>query len=123
MSAESTAPSTPTVARIAAAAASQVRGVVALHGGALGEIATYGSGGPVPGIRVRRPPDAGLRVHLVARFGVRLDELADEVRARVRDALADEAPQFADAPVDVHVADVRLDEDVTSDRAITAGRR
>lgn len=95
------------VARISAAAARGAPGVVALHGGTLGEIATYGQGGPVRGIRVRRPPGARVKVHVVARFGARLDEVAHEIRRRVRTTLAEQVPPFADAVVDVHVADVR----------------
>ena len=109
------------VARISAAAARDAPGVVALHGGTLGEIATYGQGGPVRGIRVRRPPGARVKVHVVARFGARLDEVADEVRARVGQALAEHAPEFADARVDVHIADVGLLTDDDADDARTAG--
>lgn len=113
--------SPPAVARIAAAAARDAPGVIALHGGTLGEIATYGPQGPVRGVRVRRPPSAGVKVHVVARFGARLDEVADDVRARVAEALAQQAPAFADASVDVHIADVDLLTDDHADDPRPAG--
>lgn len=105
--AEDPAVSSSAVARLAAAAAQQVPGVLGLHGGALGEVATYGQGAPVRGVRVERTPAPRVRLHTVVRFGARVDEVADEVRRRVRSNLADQVPAFADAVVDVHVADVR----------------
>ncbi|MDP8930306.1 MAG: Asp23/Gls24 family envelope stress response protein [Actinomycetota bacterium] len=99
--------SSAAVARLAAAAAQEVPEVLALDGGTLGEIATYGREGPVPGVRVERAPRPRVRLHTVMRFGARLDEVADEVRRRVRAKLATQAPAFAEAVVDVHVADVR----------------
>ncbi|MEX0659359.1 MAG: Asp23/Gls24 family envelope stress response protein [Egibacteraceae bacterium] len=97
------------VARIAAAAAREVPHVLALDGGARGEIATYGPQGPVRGVRVDRSATPRVRVRTVMRFGERLGEVAEEVRRRVREELAAQVPAFADAIVDVHVADVRED--------------
>lgn len=99
--------SSAAVARLAAAAAQEAADVVALHGGALGEVATYGRGSPVRGVRVDRAPTPRVRLYTVMRFGARLDEVADEVRRRVQATLAAQVPSFADAVVDVHVADVR----------------
>jgi uncharacterized alkaline shock family protein YloU len=103
-------PFTPAVevARRVASAAQEVPEVLGLHGGTYGEIATYGEGGPVRGVRVRRAPEPGLRLHIIVRFGARLDEVADSVRTRVRDEAARHWPVFTDARVDVHVADVDL---------------
>jgi uncharacterized alkaline shock family protein YloU len=94
------------IARRVAAAAQEVPDVLGLHGGVLGEIATYGQGGPVRGVCVRRPPEAAVELHLVVRFGARLDEVADAVRERVSAALVQHSPAFVGARVDVHVADV-----------------
>ncbi len=94
------------VARLVAAVAQEVPDVLGLHGGSLGEVATYGPDGPVRGVRVERTPPR-VRLHTVVRFGARLDEVADEVRRRVRTALAAQVPALADATVDVHVVDVR----------------
>lgn len=110
------------VARIAAAAARGVPQVLGLDGGARGEIATYGPQGPVRGVRVERSSTPRVRVRTVMGFGARLDEVAEEVRLRVRAELAAQVPAFADAIVDVHVADVREpEEDLTPPRV--AGER
>ncbi len=109
------------VAKAAAIAAGEVPDVVDLHAGAVGEIATYGTGGPVRGVRVRRPPDPRVRIHVVARFGARLDEGAEAVRERVAGALAQHAPSFADTPVDVHIADVRASDGDRDRRAVDSG--
>lgn len=93
------------VARLAAAAAREVPDVLDLHGGTLGEVATYGQGTKVRGVRVEREPPR-VRVHTIMRFGARMDDVAEEVRRRVRATLSAEAPLFADAAVDVHIADV-----------------
>lgn len=101
--------SSAVVARLAAAAAQEVRDVVGLHGGALGEVATYGQEGPVRGVRVQRAP-LRVRLNTVMRFGAPLDEVADDVRRRVRAILHEQAPGWGDAAVDVHVADVRQED-------------
>lgn len=102
------------MARLVAATAQEVPDVLDLHGGLLGEVATYGENGPVRGVRIQRTPP-GVRLHAVMRFGVRLDEVADEVRRRVSEALTAQAPAFADATVDVHVVDVRLSDQKNGD--------
>lgn len=99
--------SSAAVARLAAAAAQEVPEVLALDGGTLGEIATYGPQGPVRGVRVERGSTPRVRLSTVMRFGARLDEVADDVRRSVRAKLAAEAPAFAEAVVDVHVTDVQ----------------
>lgn len=98
--------SSAVVARLAAAAAREVPDVLGFHGGRLGEVATYGQEDPVRGVRVQRTPPR-VRLDTVMRFGARLDEVADEVRRRVRTTLAAQVPAFVDATVDVHVVDVR----------------
>lgn len=97
------------VARLAAAAALEAPGVLGFHGGAVGELATYGQGGPIRGVRVVDRPEPRIRVHLIVRFGVRLDNLAQDVRTRVREALDTVAPEFAGGIIDIHVADLRTD--------------
>lgn len=94
------------VARLAAAAALGAPGVVGLHGGAVGELATYGDGERVRGVRVHDRPTPRLRLHLVVRIGARLDALGDDVRARIREALSTVAPEFAQGPIDLRVVDV-----------------
>ena len=95
------------VARLAAAAAQEVPDVLGLHGGAVGEVATYGPNGPVRGVRVRRGPAPRLQLRLIVRFGARLDAVAETVRARVAVVMAEQVPAFAEATIDVHIADVR----------------
>lgn len=97
------------VARLAAAAAVEAPDVVGLHSGAVGEIATYGGGTSVKGVRVHDRPEPRIRLYLIVRFGAPLDALAQEVRARVREALNTVAPRFAAGRIDVHVADVSAD--------------
>lgn len=98
------------VARLAAAAALEAPDVLDLHGGTVGEIATYGQGARVRGVRVHERPAPRVRLHLIVRFGARVDDLAEDVRARVRQALAGVAAGFAGATIDVHVADVRSED-------------
>lgn len=105
--------SSAVVARLAAAAAQEVPDVLGLHGGKLGEVATYGEEGPIRGVRVQLSPPR-VRLRTVMRFGARLDEAADEVRHRVRTMLAAQVPALADVTVDVHVADVRPSVDETA---------
>jgi len=100
------------IARALAHAARDVSGVVELFGGRLGEIATYGRGGRVPGVRVWR--EAGrlhVEAHIVAAYPPKqtLPALADSVRIRLRQQL----PELGVAdigPIDVIVADLRLDD-------------
>lgn len=105
------------VARIVATAVETTPGVVALHTGALGEIATYGGGTRVPGVVVGRGQQAAVNVHVVAAMGRPLNALADEVRSRVAQHLAAELPAAAAMPVHVHVADVSTE----APGALTAG--
>lgn len=95
------------VARLAATAAQEVPDVLGLHGGAVGEVATYGPNGPVRGVRVRLNPEPRLQLRLIVRFGARLDEVAEAVRARAAAVMAEHVPAFAEATIYVHIADVR----------------
>lgn len=99
------------LARMTAEAALGVPDVLGLHGGAVGEIATYGEGARVRGIRVHRRPDPRIRLHLIVRYGCRIGEVAEEVRASLRKALETDAPEFSRGVIDVYVADVRADHD------------
>ena len=94
------------VARIVATAVETTPGVVSLHTGALGEIATYGGGTRVPGVVVGRGERAAVDVHVVAAMGRPLNALADEIRDRVARRLNAELPAATAMPVHVHVADV-----------------
>ncbi|MBO0898377.1 hypothetical protein J1G42_00150 [Cellulomonas sp. zg-ZUI222] len=81
-------PRPPDPAERAAAAALAVPGVAGLYGGAFGEIATHLPGRRVAGVRSRRTPDgARTEVHVVARLGGDLRELAATVHQRVHDAV------------------------------------
>lgn len=110
------------VARLAAAAAREVPDVLELHGGTLGEVATYGHGGPVRGVRVERSPKPRVRMHTVMRFGARMDDVAEELRTQVRAKLAADAPMFADAVIDVHIASVRETEDESAHTSPSSAR-
>lgn len=98
------------VARIVAAATRATPGVAGLHHGIAGEVATYGEGAKVEGVRIHSKPTRRATVHIVARYGRPLDELGEEVRSRVEEALAEALPEADPIPVDVHVADVRVEE-------------
>ena len=78
-----------------AAAVRAVPGVVGLHTGTFGEVATYLAGRRVDGVQIR--PD-GCSVHLVLAWGAPVLATADLVRAAV-------AP-LVGIPVDVSVEDV-----------------
>ena len=78
-----------------AAAVRAVPGVVGLHTGTFGEVATYLAGRRVDGVQLR--PD-GCSVHLVLAWGAPVLATADLVRAAV-------AP-LVGVPVDVSVEDV-----------------
>lgn len=95
------------VARVVAAAVCQVSGVVELHAGRSGDVATYGTEGRQEGVKVRADDGSShITVHIVARFGERLDHLAERVRGAVSTALAAEIGDLTDVTIDVHVADV-----------------
>ena len=74
------------------------RSVARISSGPFGEVATYLPGRRVPGIRLT---DHTIEVHVVARWGVRVSDLAAEVRAAVQ-------PTAAGRSVDVHVDDVEI---------------
>ncbi|SFA98372.1 hypothetical protein SAMN05192575_102288 [Nocardioides alpinus] len=57
-----------------------VPGVHDLHGGVLGEVATYLPGRRVTGVRLR---DGDTQVHLVLTWGAPVSATTDEVRTRV----------------------------------------
>ncbi|MBA3524194.1 MAG: hypothetical protein H0T85_06515 [Geodermatophilaceae bacterium] len=88
--------------------AAAVRGCAAvadLSGGLLGSVGTYLPGRRVPGLVVQeraggQPP--GIEVHVVARFGPTMAEVASQVRA----ALAMAAPN---TPVDLVIDDIDTD--------------
>ena len=107
------------IARALAHGARDVPGVVALFGGRLGEIATYGRGGRVPGVRVWR--EAGrlhVEAHIVAAYSPEctLPALADSVRVRLQQQLQELG--VADiGPIDVIVADLRFDPPIMTGAA------
>ena len=68
------------VADRVALAVLSVPGVHDLHGGVLGEVATYLPGRRVTGVRLR---DGDTQVHLVLSWGAPIASTTDEVRARV----------------------------------------
>jgi uncharacterized alkaline shock family protein YloU len=94
------------VARAAVAAARDVAGVLDVHGGRIGEFATYGGGERVVGVRVRTGTEPSVALKLVVEFGRQLPELTDEVRHRVDEAVA---PLLGrdHVPVDLDIVDVR----------------
>jgi len=77
------------------AAVEGVRGVAGLHGGVLGEVATYLPGRRVTGIRLRGDDCA---LHVVAEWGTDLRTLVEDVR--------DAARPLVGGRVDVVVEDV-----------------
>ncbi|WP_416953399.1 hypothetical protein ACNKF0_15150 [Nocardioides sp. T5] len=74
-----------------ASAVLAVPGVHDLHGGVLGEVATYLPGRRVTGVRLR---DGDTQVHLVLSWGAPITATTDEVRSRVAEIV----------PGTVHVA-------------------
>ena len=87
-----------------AAAALAVTGVAGLHGGPAQEFAAYLPGRTVAGLRL---PGDRVEVHLTARYGTVLPDLAELVRAAV-------IPLAAGLPVEVHIEDLQLDGDSAS---------
>ncbi len=83
-----------------AAAALACPGVASLYGGPLNEFAAYLPGRSVAGVRLA---DAWVEVHLVARYGSVLPELAEEVREAT-------SPHAVGLPVEVHIDDLELEE-------------
>lgn len=100
------------IARVLAHAARDVPGVVELFGGRLGEIATYGRGVRVSGVRVcREGGRLHVEAHIVAAYPPEhtLPALAGSVRERLRQQLLE--LDIADiGPIDVIVADLRFDD-------------
>ncbi len=86
----------PDRADLIAAAVTAVPGVVSLHAGSFGEVATYLPGHRVPGIRTR--PDGVIEVHVTLSYGVPVRDTAARVRAAAATVVAD--------VVDVTVEDV-----------------
>ena len=72
--------------------------VAGISPGPLGEVATYLPGRRVPGVRLG---DGRIEIHVVARWGVRVPDLAADVRAAVQTIAAG-------VLVDVHVDDVEV---------------
>jgi uncharacterized alkaline shock family protein YloU len=85
----------PTEADLVAQAARSVPGVHDLHGGVVGEVATYLPGRRVTGVRLR---DEGCAVHVVLDWDADIAGTAERVRAAVRSLVS--------GPVDVTVEDV-----------------
>jgi uncharacterized alkaline shock family protein YloU len=88
---EAATPAAPVViAEIAARAAQETDGVVALDGGPLGALATYGRGRRIRGVTIARrhqePTEVTVRVN--AAYGALLPALGAAVRSRVLDELA-----------------------------------
>ena len=86
------------LARLADGVASAVIGCSGVAGLWQGPVATYLPHRTVPGVALR---DGEVSVSVVARYGHRLTEVADEVRAAVRRA----APGRR---VDVHIEDIEI---------------
>jgi hypothetical protein len=81
-----------------AAAAQGCPLVAGLTGGRFGEVATYRPGRRILGVR---QADGAVEVHVVARWGTPLPELADVVRSAV-------TPYAGGLPVAVFVDDIEL---------------
>jgi len=77
--------------------------VAGLSGGRFGEIATYLPGRRILGVR---EADGAVEVHVVARWGTPLPELAEEVRAAV-------TPHAGGLPVAVFIEDIELPGDAS----------
>ena len=72
--------------------------VAGMAGGQFGEVATYLPGRRLAGVRVA---DDELEVHVVARWGTPLPEVADAVRRAV-------APAAGGRPVTVYIDDIEV---------------
>ncbi|WP_025745944.1 hypothetical protein [Kallotenue papyrolyticum] len=98
------------LARAIAEAVRALPEVVALDGGPLGALATYGREGRVIGVRLRPDGDAQrVEVRVVVRYthSQTLPIIADRVRQRVRQTLQRLAPHYT--TVDVVIADLSDD--------------
>ncbi len=89
-----------------AAAATGLPTVARLYHGAVGEIATYGGGRRVGGVRIRPDSPLQIDVHIVARYGRPLPEIATSVRTEIAHRLRDRGPALVDAVINVHIADM-----------------
>ena len=78
--------------------------IAGLTGGRFGDVATYLPGRRVLGVR---EADGTIEVHVVAKWGRALPEVADVVRAAV-------APHVGDTPVAVFVDDIEVPEELGS---------
>jgi len=94
------------VASAVTAAVLALADVARLDDGSVGEIATYGRGRRVGGVRIRSDQPPRVAVHVVPRYGRPLSEIAADVRARAAAALDDLDADFADAAIDVHITDL-----------------
>ncbi len=74
-----------------------------LTGGRFGEVATYGPGQRILGVRM---VDGAIELHVVAKWGAPLPEVAEVVRAAV-------APYAEGLPVSVFVDDIELPEEAS----------
>jgi len=74
-----------------------------LTGGRFGEVATYRPGSRLVGVRM---VDGAIELHVVAKWGAPLPEVAEVVRAAV-------APYAEGLPVSVFVDDIELPEEAS----------
>jgi hypothetical protein len=77
-----------------------------LDNGSVGEVATYGSGQRVGGVVIRGATPRHINMQVVARLGKPLQEVATELRAAVRQQLAQRWPDAGSWQIDVHISDV-----------------
>ena len=98
-------PGEPTDVDLIAEAVVAVPGVHELHGGVLGEVATYLPGRRVNGVRLR---DTGCEIHVVLDYGVGISQTSQSVRDAVRPLVT--------GPIDVTVEDVATPQGVTATR-------
>jgi uncharacterized alkaline shock family protein YloU len=92
------------VATAVADSVCRLPGVIALHGGTVGEFATYGDGTRVAGVRATDRPIRSIEIRVVARFGVELHELARQVRAAA--ASRTRTTAWEEARIDVRIVDL-----------------
>lgn len=107
------------LAQLVAAGVDGVDGVVRRDGGSKGAVATFGGSSPVDGIRIRIV--AGqlrhVRVDVVVAYGVRIDDVADDVRREVRRTLTESLSAESPSPmvtdqltIDVNATDIEVVE-------------
>lgn len=89
-----------------AEAVNDLADVARLYDGAVGEIATYGGGRRVGGVRIHPTAPPQVDVHIVVRYGRPLPAVASAVREAISEALRDSQSEFAGAAINVHVADL-----------------